>query len=560
MKVTYPIVKNIFDTLPIGYYLGRNISVELSETSTVSAFYPFQDKIIISYPIIANAFNAAKADVKESEIEPTIRGLFYHEISHVIFTSKSLFRSNKLENDVINIFEDERIETICKDVYMNVDFKRTLVILNGGVPTAKSALTAFYNLVRYRIGEQVWIDKVDSLIRRYNTLTAISDSSLVVSYGNDVISFYKEFAKQFDMSNDGSDSDSDSSESSNSSSSGNSSSCKSNEDMSSNDTNNDASNNTMANTSSTNDELKDDASNTTSTSNTDDKSKDDATDADNAENTGNADNVDSTDGVNNVDLEKLLDAINKKVTSDMAIDKSEFAKLATKRFNEFFDSSLDVKMSTIINNKLKQNKQNGSAINAYSGRLNPRAVGTRDDYRWWTQQNRDGHVRQYNKVHFNLYIDNSGSFWQNDTAMNIFIQTLDRIAVQNPNFTFDVITINTKIVEWPNHHLEFNSDGGNKLTHAIAHVIRRHQKPACNNYNIVLFDGDAHSDDQYGYGTHMPDEPFTHFDTTNTIIITDNSNKRYLEKANMCNAVIRYCKNYCDTFINVICDLLNVVI
>ena len=255
-----------------------------------------------------------------------------------------------------------------------------------------------------------------------------------------------------------------------------------------------------------------------------------------------------------------LDNLKKKIDTNATISNKTLKELAAKVFNKYFDAALSVKVSSIIEEKLKQNKQNGSAINAYSGRLDPRSVARRDDYRWWTQRNRDGHIRQYSKVHFNLFIDNSGSFYYNDTAMNTFIQTLDRVSSQNSDFTFDIITINMNVEEWPDHHRRFSSNGGNRLLPSIANVIRKHQKPACNNYNIVLFDGDAHSDDEYGYSYYKGEEPFRYFDSENTIIITDHSNEQYLKRANMHAANIRYCKDYCNTFINVVCDLLSRVV
>ena len=152
-------------------------------------------------------------------------------------------------------------------------------------------------------------------------------------------------------------------------------------------------------------------------------------------------------------------------------------------------------------------------------------------------------------MHFTLFIDNSGSFRYNDTYMNTFIRTLSRI--NNPDFSFDVITINERVVEWPNTNCLFRSNGGNKLSNEIGKIIKKHHKSNCNNYDIVLFDGDAHTDDY----KHQNPEPFSKFDSNNTIIITDSENKRYIEH-NVHKAKVKYVKNYCDEFINSICELL----
>ena len=48
MDISYAYVKAIFDTLPIGYYLGRRIDVMLNESGDQAYFSPFEDKIIIT--------------------------------------------------------------------------------------------------------------------------------------------------------------------------------------------------------------------------------------------------------------------------------------------------------------------------------------------------------------------------------------------------------------------------------------------------------------------------------------------------------------------------------
>lgn len=800
MTITYPAVKNIFDTLPIGYYLGRNIDVELSDKATESAFFPFQDKIEISFLSIAKALKTVEID--DTELEMLIRGLLYHEISHVILTPKELAAWYDDDiSDIINIFEDERIETLLRNMYMNVDFKRTLLLMNNNANPDITVRNAFYDLVRFRNGDKFWLQRVNSIINCYSSINAISFTREVKEYAQAILDLYRDFKeylerfakdaggegeegdcseesgsssksssksdssdKESDESSSGSSSsssggssdstsdgssgstsgsssgDSDSSldgspnsssssssgdPSSSSSSSSNSSSSSSssnsskgssgggdsssdglsnsNDKSSSNSSGNDSDsyNENSANSSgsgenadrklgSDSSEDKNSASNDSASENSKSESsksrntKD--TDNDSTENTGesettkgdetdtsdssrtksddtskdedvsntgyHSDRIDNTgnkkdmsdkssksgsgsdsdensksgsdrkssntsesgeNGASNKsseysesgesgssstddkssdknsgdshdkskvdkatsahgsgmdgseaselsaeDFEKALDNLRELISGAPTISKSMFSSAVKALCNIYYDQNLDLRLTSIVNNRLKQNKQNGSAINSYSGRLNPKSVGTRDDYRWWSQQNRDGHIRQYTKVHFNLFIDNSGSFRPNDHRMNCFIQTLDRIEKQNTDFTFDVITINEVIVEWPSHRYQFYSNDGNMLLPDIAAVIRKHQKPACNNYNIVLFDGDAHTDDQYGRMTVSGSkEPFKCFDSSNTYIISDGSNKRYMDRANMSSATIRYCDDYCSQFINTICDLLD---
>ena len=123
MNVTYSLVNNILSTLPIGYYLKRGVEVTLSETSMDSYFDSLNDKVVISYPTLATTFNACET---ENDIEKMVRCLLYHEISHAMLTPKNIHLT-----DVRNIFEDERIETICRNYYLDVDFASFVKRINN---------------------------------------------------------------------------------------------------------------------------------------------------------------------------------------------------------------------------------------------------------------------------------------------------------------------------------------------------------------------------------------------------------------------------------------------
>ncbi len=532
--VSFSLVKNIFDTLPIGYYLGRSIECELSKTSDSSYFDPLNDNIVISYIMIKDA--AVNIDTTD-DIESIVRGLLYHEIAHVILTPAKLKEIDSRYSEEINIVEDERIETICKDLFMNVDFKRNIILINqyeGNDPI--NADDAFYQLVRYHKGSKYWITRLTQLLYKYKNIKSNTVLFKYQKYVYDIVEFYKEFTKEFNKSKKTENSNSSSNKSKNTN---NNSTNKSDE------TKTDSSKNTSGKSSvSSSDKI-----------NNKDKSEDktakelSATASNNSDTTDNKDDSEVKISISEKELKHILNSIS-DISSMIKIDKDKFKITAESIIDIYYDTNLEARLNEIITQKLKKNAINGSAINSYSGRLNVRAVGTRDDYRWWTQQNRAGHVKQYSKVHFTLYIDNSGSFRSNDTNMNIFIRTLSRI--NNPDFSFDVITINESVVEWPNNNCRFESNGGNKLTNEIGNVIKKHHKPYCNNYDIVLFDGDAHTDDFY----KQTPEPFTNFDSNNTIIITDSDNKKYIEH-NVYKARVKYVKNYCDEFINSICDLLD---
>ena len=570
MDISYAYVKAIFDTLPIGYYLGRKIDTTLSKKSLDSYYKPMADTITISAPCILAACNNSNY-INDLNVEELIRGLLYHEISHVILTGKNFInvfnhrfgeKSSKRTKyqTVFNIVEDERIETLLKDYYMNTNFRKNIFIINnfkGQPPMTKDE--EFYQLVRFHIGDQKWIDKLGNLITQYKDLNAESSEWSFDRYIADLIRFYDDFCLTSSLPDapvneepqywSGSTGGSGSSSSSSISSS--SQSFDSNEDNDSEDQNNGS-----GSSDSEDDEDTNDNGNGGSDDNSDgseDQDKDGAgagseeEDAEEkARKEAEAINKDFEDRANKV---KEFDT-GKMISSKPGSQSSILKKNLNNIFEKFSNNALQGKLTKIITESEKKRGQFSGAFNSYSGRMDPRAVGDRDDYKWWVKKNRDANLKRYSKTHFNLFIDHSGSFERCNKAINELLWALN--SIKSPDFDFDVITIDTEIVEWEtSDQYEFYANGGTNLTNEIAPVIRRHQRPGCNNFNIVVFDGAAHG---YGRYTTM-NEPFNHFDTRNTILVVDKENSDFVRHLRNCKKEI-IDKNYEITFIDTVLGLL----
>lgn len=142
--VSYAYVEGIVKSLPIGYYAGRGVSVQCSKDAESSYYDLLEDAITISYPAIAKTMkNAASTN------ESIIRAIVYHELSHALLTPKDC-----KPNAIINIVEDERIETYFQGYYLGVDFKQTVRALNGWDGKTKAdpnnPFSVFYHTIRYR--------------------------------------------------------------------------------------------------------------------------------------------------------------------------------------------------------------------------------------------------------------------------------------------------------------------------------------------------------------------------------------------------------------------------
>jgi hypothetical protein len=137
-----------------------------------------------------------------------------------------------------------------------------------------------------------------------------------------------------------------------------------------------------------------------------------------------------------------------------------------------------------------------------------------------------------------LFIDTSGSFCGNDNATNAILYSLSLIERKNPNFSFDVVTMGPDEIILDKKARYIDSCGGNHLSKKIHRIYRKLQLPQTGNYNIVLFDGDAYSNDcrknSDWYGDAELGKGFSAFANNSCTIISDSQNKEYIE---------RYCPN-----------------
>lgn len=142
--VSFALVERIVKSLPIGYYAKRNVYVKCDRNAECSFYDPLRDSITISYQQIAQGLKNTKQTT-----ESAIRAMVYHELSHAIASPRDLE-----VNDIINVFEDERIETLFAGYYMDVDFKQNVREINNwdGITKANpnDPFSVFYHAIRYR--------------------------------------------------------------------------------------------------------------------------------------------------------------------------------------------------------------------------------------------------------------------------------------------------------------------------------------------------------------------------------------------------------------------------
>lgn len=516
MLPTFIEIENILKTLPVGYYIGRNVPLKLTNENG-SYYVPMDDEAYISYPMLNNVMTKIESKLNDENIECLTRTLTYHEISHAFITPKSLSMNN-----IVNAFEDERIESICRNYYKGVDFKELLMLVNDWdgktEPAHDTPFSVWYSLVRYHLGKPHFLIKVAALLKKYRKLHRFSDYWSSYNYKNEIMALYREVEEDF-----------------------------------------------------IEDELKKQRKAEEEAKAADEeKQKNDNTGM--SMNAGDDNDAEEPDEMNETEFnivgqsevspeelreKQLEEQLNKMSDEELQELFENITRAADEEVKKLFENSqvyvnpgVQERLANIILANKKVTKSNASAINAYSGVFDPRSV-IRDDYKWFVQQNRQGNVKQFSKIKLNLFIDNSGSFHSNETIVNQLLFALKKLEQQEPNFTFDLITMNTRFELKKKNKRELHCGGGNDIPAYSEGIIKKVQDRQSMNYNIVLFDGDALSNSTEG----RSGKQFKRFNMPNTVMILEDSNRKYAET--YCKGIRRiYSRRYATELIDQVCVAL----
>lgn len=487
MHISFNHCQNILDTLPVGYYLGHRVTVKLSESGTETYLNLNDESITISYKMINDAL------VKAPEIddpEPLIRGLLYHEISHCLLTTRDLLTlenritatSSLLKNsalmpsirpyihDLVNIMEDERIETILAHYYLNVDFKKNLYIINNTTDPIKVAAAAttpinkFYCAVRYHVGPQEAIDKIKQCIVNNYALKAETPTRTWFSYITAILHIAEMFF---------------------------------------------------------------------------DKTKDKAAASQQQDGTQSQTGAQSQNSPQQQDTnftEEVLSKIGGE--ADVISEIKQLFKECTTNKEAL---AIEDRLNRIITIATKKHGQSTGASPAYCGKINPRLCQN-NDYKWWLKRSNTDANKRYTKVHFNLFCDNSGSFYMSQSIMNGLLLALKRLEETNKDFTFSVVHLGDGDTLKTKETMYLDTSKNSYFYGTIFDTYKKLQSPNAMNLNIVVIDGEMESIGKNGFNA---------FNHENCIIVTDTTNQKYISAQHKAKCTFLK-KNYAETFIEVV--------
>lgn len=482
--VQFETAKQILKTLPVSFYLKRRVNVELQDVDT-SYCNIFENKIVIGYEQFKNA------NITNENAESDIRCLLYHEVSHAFLTPLELpdtiYRWGLLdEQAIINIFEDERIETICRNYYHDVNFKQFVKKLNhfdGSTPVT-DAMDYFYRIVRFDAEDANFVNEKNAIILKFKNLNRESNFGSSKDYHDEVIAFYQRVAFKFKLITANQNSNSENEEENN-------------------------------------EENKEEENNE-------------------EENTNNKVVSDTSNEENDEQISSIMIEGKNEEADNFAESIENAIKDFNTSMNSLHDEDMKQKLEEIILRKKTFKKQNGSAINGYSGVFDARSVA-RDDYKYFVKKNRLGNVKKFSKIKMNLFIDCSGSFCNSKDVVNKMLFNLSLLEKQDKDFSFDLVKMTTKDTLTKKDERQIECSGCNDITKNIFTTYNKVNSNDSDNINIILFDGYAFSDVSSSTIRKQHMENFKAFNHNNCIIISDVSNKQAIEK---------YAKNAKSVFID----------
>lgn len=206
---------------------------------------------------------------------------------------------------------------------------------------------------------------------------------------------------------------------------------------------------------------------------------------------------------------------------------------------------IENRLERIINAATNKNKSRSTASFGYAGRIDPRATQSKD-YRWFAKKTPNGSNRRFDKIHFNLFCDNSGSFGTSRSKMNALLLALRKYAEKNQDFSVSIIHCAQGMEVRGDNDWPLTCNHGSDLYNDTKKIVDGLQVPNATVVNVVVFDGYMSP-----LCRDQAEDVYKAFNKPNFIVVSDVSNKKLFKYAP--SARVTYVTDYyADTFIDII--------
>lgn len=541
IKLTQKYVSGILATLPVGYYLGyNNLKIKVGFAST-SYFSPKTEEICIS---MNNLKEVIARTGKNTIEETTLRGLLYHEVSHALLTPDSLFvacSDQHVSQIEANIIEDERIETLLKHYYKGVNFERnkSLILCKAKTPT-KTKEEYLFNVVRFHEteGHPELLKELADMIQRTAEVNSSSCYSLVNYLAFNIASLRETIYKVFDeeqkkkeeekQKNKADQKDENGQEEEKEEKQEGSTSTEENEEQKEESKEEQEQGNSENEEENEEDESENEESSKGSESEEQEEEKEEPTEQEKKQ--------------ENETVQAAVDGLKKQC------EIYGYHKLSHYRAN----STTKLKIMKIIAKNRGFGIEESESEQGYSGDFDPelRMTDFAGEKKWWSDNSDDGVQNNTgNKLTLNIWLDNSGSFKNNDQKVNVLLASLAELERTRKDFKFNLVKINTHFTELKGDQRVSDSWGGNALPKAEIEPLYKKLNKTGEERNIVLFDGEAgKSDDDCIWQGYLKDlvsyNNLWQFNNSRTTFITEASNTEGIRKVCGKASIIEENNNY----------------
>ena len=541
--------KSILKTLPIAYYLRvKTIPVIFDNKIETSCFIPSRFEIRVAFKNIEEVFDK-KVEMSEEELEKTIRCFLYHEVSHAILTPYQLMDFIKtrvrlhyfrcLNTNLANILEDERIESILKDYYLDVNFKENFENIATFDKDAKCFEHFVFNAVRFRYApshKEEINKRINDFIIRTRNISARDGSVVILCEEMEELLLFLETFWKFEE-----DTEEDKSSSSEKDRRSEEESEESSKESGSEEENEEKSEESEKSEKSGEDSIK---NNGEETFNSEDIEKDEM--LGNGEGKGIA--------LTAEEVKDLVEAAIEKIKSDSA-EQGGYLNIADSIYKSDFNTR--VELSKIIAKNVGFGTQKSNAKYGYCGRLDSKKIRKdyNDSYKWFKKKSSDDQAKakKSSKKILNIWLDQSGSFRYNDEKINKVLKALYEIENKRDDFEWNLIklTCECHLVEKKEERVSRSWSGNALPKKQIEDTYKRVNKTH-EEFNIVLFDGWATSNDFMGESKKADEvygyESLKVFNNKRTIFITECSNTKSIQlECKDAKAIIEENSNYAIT-------------
>jgi len=478
-------VSAILRTLPVGFYLGTRAPVVLDLGAPSSFVNLMTREVHVAFRNVSEAF-AAAPEVPEADLEGVIRGLLYHEISHLLLTPVRVSPADHL-GKLGNILEDARIETLLANHFHGVNFRDLLRRVCGEPVTPAKDFDHFvFNAVRYRIAPADLLAKWDALVRKHcgnpEADGARFDEYVLV---RDYRVFLEEARKAFEagrkpqppMENPKNAPEN----------GGNAGAPKAGKDGAGNGAGKDGEGKDQEN-----------GGNGEGAGKDKDAGKEDKGAGAKPENGANGGQNAREGGARNTRGGGRSDgeagAAPAAGAADPCPDEIAESELegAKKRFaarlKRYENPAVSREVSRIIVRATNKRANRTGVRHGFSGKLVPRAIATRRDFRWWGKSGDDG-CGKFDRIALRLVVDCSGSFSGSVRKVNELVSSLLEVEKKMPNaFALSVVVTG----DWTRVHdktRRIEADEGNDFGPGVVEAFRETEKPGWRNVTVAVWDG-----------------------------------------------------------------------